>query len=685
MSFLKKKYIFLLVLILFWNINVFSETGQSFHFRIRTNSNSVLNLNGTWDFYWKNFIFPDKIADAKMLSFLYNVPSSWDSKEACKKVFPINGYGTFRAFIDNLTPGKEYGLFIPEVNCAYKLWVNGKYLGGVGKIAKTFEDEIPMVKPCLYKIKPKSKKIEIVIHASNFHDVRGGLTKEIKFSLLKSLSVTYKNIQLIYAFSIGILFIMGIYHIIIFLSRKTEKSNFFFGLFFLLIALRTLIIGPRLIELLFENIHWSTMIKLEHLSMFLGLPAISKFIESLFPEETPKKIINFFVLPISFLFAGVALLTPIHLYARFLTFFMILVLFVSFFLIYIIFKAANKKREFALLLLFGYITLYFTVANDIMLDFHIVNTTYLVPYGMIIFLLSQSVVLSIRFTNSFKQAENLSNLLKEKNVAIQAYSNNLEEIVKARTDELVTQNKQLQEDAAIAQKHQRSLLPQKMPDIENIDLAYLYKPHSKVGGDFLDYYYDDKNSLALFICDVSGHGIASALYASMVKITLNKWSESLARPSGILKEIAYSLNGKLGNKFISAFVCHLDLNSGLLTASNSGHPPAIIIKQNRAIDLLEIKGRVIADFLEPNNVDKRYQLQDGDKIILYTDGITELRNGEGDFFGEKRFYNALKENGNFAPKILCQNIIKTLEDFSGKGNVFDDDIAIIALEYKEKI
>ena len=260
---------------------------------------------------------------------------------------------------------------------------------------------------------------------------------------------------------------------------------------------------------------------------------------------------------------------------------------------------------------------------------------------------------------------------------------NLERMVMERTAIIEKQKSELEKDILLAQEIQLALLPQNIPDISAVEIAYKYVPIMGVGGDFIDIHYRrGMKELGLFICDVSGHGVGSALVASMVKMSLNSWGKFIQRPAEALREMKTLLKGKMGGNFITACICCLDIESGTLISANAGHPPMLLVRSGGDIDMVRSKGRVFLDFAEPDYEDAKNYLKRGDKIVLYTDGITEARNAAGALLGEEQFVEILKHHAGYPAREMCQAVYDEILNFTGPRRSFEDDFALLVAEYK---
>lgn len=265
---------------------------------------------------------------------------------------------------------------------------------------------------------------------------------------------------------------------------------------------------------------------------------------------------------------------------------------------------------------------------------------------------------------------------------ISKLNDSLEQKVAQRTKTIQEQSRELEKQIQVAQKIQSSLLPEVIPDIRNAGVSFMYQPMMGVGGDFIDFYYRNKKELILFICDVSGHGIPAAFLATMVKMTLHTCYEKKLSPEDALQTIWKTLRGKMSGHFISAIYSKIDLFTGAMTIANAGHLPPILVSATGEVNQLIIKGRVISENI-PLKVDQqKIQMNSGDKLVLYTDGVTEARNIENNMLGEERLMDILQKHYKSSPTDLCNTIYHSVLSFTGNEiKQFTDDITIMAVEY----
>lgn len=270
-------------------------------------------------------------------------------------------------------------------------------------------------------------------------------------------------------------------------------------------------------------------------------------------------------------------------------------------------------------------------------------------------------------------------------VEISNFNESLERKVEERTHTIQEQSQELEKQIMIAKKIQLSLLPEDVPKINGATLSFRYQPMMGVGGDFIDFDYKNENDLLLFICDVSGHGVPAAFLATMVKMSLQDCYEMKLSPAESLKKIHRSLQGKLSGHFLSAIYCHINLQDGIMTSANAGHLPILKVGMKSEYEFINSKGRIICEAFKTNSEEVVTKLKVGDKIILYTDGITEARDKNQEMFGEEKLIDISLKYHFDSSSDLCNKIYDSVLTFTGNSqSQFTDDITILVAEYSGK-
>lgn len=249
--------------------------------------------------------------------------------------------------------------------------------------------------------------------------------------------------------------------------------------------------------------------------------------------------------------------------------------------------------------------------------------------------------------------------------------------------ELRLKQKALNEDLYAAASIQQSLLPTKIPVIPNVKMAWLCQPSELVGGDICNI-ISLNESLISYILDVSGHGVPSAMVT--VSITQYLRQKQFLDPATSPKQVLINLNHEYPfekfNMFSTIFYMIFNPQNGKLIYSSAGHPPAVHLNPQRELSLLEPTGPIIGVSPDFHYEEREENLQPGDKVILYTDGITEFRNSEGEFYGSERFYALLEQSKHRPINDIVQLISHSLQEF-GKGQAPRDDISVLGVEFQK--
>lgn len=261
---------------------------------------------------------------------------------------------------------------------------------------------------------------------------------------------------------------------------------------------------------------------------------------------------------------------------------------------------------------------------------------------------------------------------------------------KSLTDQLVDANRLLtqkqtilDEDLKAAAFIQQSLLPPESLQLPNLKMAWAYLPCNPVGGDLFNIVKLNDNKIIFYVLDVSGHDIPSAMVTVSIAQFLqqhNLPSEPLLTPKEILVALEKEYSYERFERYFTIFYMVLDLHTGKLIYSTAGHPPGILLRSNQKFELLEGKRAMIGFSDDDVFDDKEILLEKGNKLIFYTDGITEFYQSSSDLFGSKQLYALLEKHKNEPVQVLKDTILQTLKEF-GKDAAQHDDISLICFEY----
>jgi len=236
---------------------------------------------------------------------------------------------------------------------------------------------------------------------------------------------------------------------------------------------------------------------------------------------------------------------------------------------------------------------------------------------------------------------------------------------------------EIQKELEVARRMQLSILPTGFPNSANFHVAARYVPMTSVAGDFYDFIVADDRQAGLLIADVSGHGVPAALIASMVKVAATSQRANAADPARLLAGMNAVLFGNTQNQFVTAAYVHLDSTSRTLQYSAAGHPPMLLLRHGKVIEIAE-NGLILAAFDSATYTNAAHPLEPGDRLLLYTDGLIEAANPIGDFFGQDALSALLRQTADLPPSAASDQIISSVQRWSASQ---DDDLTVLICDY----
>ena len=208
-------------------------------------------------------------------------------------------------------------------------------------------------------------------------------------------------------------------------------------------------------------------------------------------------------------------------------------------------------------------------------------------------------------------------------------------------------------------------------------------PARDVGGDFYDFFFIDEDHLCLVIADVSGKGIPAALFMMFAKRIIADFARIERNAGEILKKTndLLCVNNQ-AEMFVTVWICILEISTGRMKAANAGHEYPAIRKEKGIFELYkDVHGFVIGGMEGISYKEYVLELNPGDKLFVYTDGVTEATAARGEMFGAKRMIEVLNDCADGNPWEILQSVGRAVDDFVGDAEQFDD-LTMMCLEYK---
>jgi sigma-B regulation protein RsbU (phosphoserine phosphatase) len=245
---------------------------------------------------------------------------------------------------------------------------------------------------------------------------------------------------------------------------------------------------------------------------------------------------------------------------------------------------------------------------------------------------------------------------------------------RARRRQLAIERRDLDE----ARRIQRKLLPAAMPPLDGWELAVSWQPASGVGGDCFDAISFGPARLGLSIADVVGKGIPAALLMSNLQASVRAFATNTTEPAELCQQVNRILCGHIAEgRFISFFYCILDSDDSTLTFANAGHYPPILVRADGSVERLATGGPVLGVFPDGTYEQGHVALRSGDRIVLYTDGITDVCNAADEEFGDCRLVELAVANRTCSAPALQARLANTVDAYS--DGRFQDDATLIVM------
>jgi anti-sigma regulatory factor (Ser/Thr protein kinase) len=246
---------------------------------------------------------------------------------------------------------------------------------------------------------------------------------------------------------------------------------------------------------------------------------------------------------------------------------------------------------------------------------------------------------------------------------------------------------EISEELQMAKNVQDSLMPRKLPDFINMRVSSIYMPAAMVGGDFYDIVSTRTRKIAILIFDVSGHGVPAALIGATAKMLFAHYIEVLESPAKIFKEVNAKICSFLKTEhYLTAFLGIMDPVQNKMVYSRAGHvKPIVYHASNKSVSTLDVRGFFIGhtaleDIAEYGEEVMFFDPED--KILFYTDGLTEGYNEKNELYGRDRLLNMVQSYGELPAEDLLQEILEDQTGFRGAMEL-RDDFTMLCVQIKD--
>ena len=237
----------------------------------------------------------------------------------------------------------------------------------------------------------------------------------------------------------------------------------------------------------------------------------------------------------------------------------------------------------------------------------------------------------------------------------------------------------IEDELAIAREIQASILPSGVPEVRHLRISAAYLPMTAVAGDFYWFIAVDPHRAGFLVADVSGHGVPAALIASMIKVAMQSVVACADDPPSVLRGVERTLSGQLRGQFVSAAYLWLDTENRKALYSAAGHPPLLRWSQGK-LESIQSNGLIFGVMSGCEYPVREISITAGDRFLLYTDGLIEPEDTNGESFGDRRLEEVVRENQYRPSSELSDRLLSELRRWQPVPAAQQDDITLIVID-----
>ena len=364
-----------------------------------------ISLQGMWLFFWQEFLDPTSPLEGG--SFI-QAPGTWNEFKTESGKANGAGYATYALKI--LTaPNSDLALRIQYFDSSYRLYANGRFLAQAGIPGTYAEGSAPDRRPTTVRLMPHNGTIDLVIHVSNFAHRNGGFPRELILGSPADIELIRTHKIMLDLFMAGAIIMMGLYHLALFFLRRSDYSPLYFGLFCILIALRTDLVGERTIWGLTGSFgSFALSHRIEYATFYLSVPLFFAYTRSLFPDSYFRKDI---LLAAASIFGSATLLTffvESYTYTQWLWIFQAALGLIGIYILVGVSKMVFVRRRGARVFVGTFVLLFAAAINDVLYSRRLIESGFFIALGLFVFIFTQAFLLSRLYAESFRRVEELA-------------------------------------------------------------------------------------------------------------------------------------------------------------------------------------------------------------------------------------------------------------------------------------
>jgi len=362
----------------------------------------IIPLDGEWQFYWNQFI--DSSSNQNLKYEIVNFPFRWENYELNGIKLPSYGYASYKLTVLLPKTTEPLRIIVPEMYSAYSLFINGKKVAKNGKVSDKEENFIPYWQYQTVDLSENPDTLKMVLHIANFYHSKAGISKSIILGTKPIMETHRMHAVAIDLLLTGCLFMGGLFFLGLYLLGSRDKAILLFSLYSIVYSYRIIGVGNYVLHTIIPGIDWFIAIRLEYISLFLGIGLFTLYTNYLYPLDVNKLFVRTISI-LCFSFAIISLFFPPIVYTQLINPFIIVMLSCIMYVLYVYFHAYKKRRPGSLFALISSLMLIIIFIILILNYWHLSPLLQLPSFICYIgFFFFQSLILSNRVSFTLKKA-----------------------------------------------------------------------------------------------------------------------------------------------------------------------------------------------------------------------------------------------------------------------------------------
>jgi diguanylate cyclase (GGDEF)-like protein len=418
----------------------FAENGQLRLMSHDLNQNKAVGLGGKWMFFDNRFVQPNNIQS--LLPEAREIQGTGGWQLVSEGTNKINGYGTYHLLIELESQTSHLAIQIPHIDTSYRLFLNNTLVASAGELGMSEQEAKPEYKPNIVFVPTGMHRFSLTLHVSSYHSSWGGLWAPIVIGDVDAIYAAKRDSVALSMFIIGALMLTIASNLIQYYFRPSEKIPLAFASLCMVFLCREFTAEHMYFVMSFLGVGFTSIVKLNYLTFYIGMPIVLCFISLYFPSAFNRKISLIFY-AVAACFSLFVFFSPTRIIGYSLLSYQVFCLMGMIYMLSCLIIATKYKHPAADTMLLSFIILSLFSINDMLYALDILATGRFFSLGIVGFIISQSYVIGNRYNQIISNNETLSEQLQQRNDELQELGGELEAKVEKRTVQLELANREL--------------------------------------------------------------------------------------------------------------------------------------------------------------------------------------------------------------------------------------------------